>query len=181
MEHAPALWHSNTRLLCEAHLSHVAGELGLDALPEGLCESGPRTWLPFPDSLPALLLLHALGCRCGLITNWDYTARDVVAKLGLERLLSPIVVSAEAGCEKPERRVFELALDAAGVGAHEAVYVGDNYWADVLGAQDAGLSAVLVDRHPQWSGRRWPCETIADLWGVVRVVTRRTEVAAQIS
>lgn len=47
---------------------------------------------------------------------------------------------------KPDRLIFDEALKKAGVAAHEAVYVGDNYYADILGAINAGMAAVLVDR-----------------------------------
>ncbi|HXG64093.1 MAG TPA: HAD-IA family hydrolase, partial [Blastocatellia bacterium] len=49
------------------------------------------------------------------------------------------------GVEKPDRRIFHIALEKAGVSAQEAAYVGDLYSVDVLGARQAGLLPVLYD------------------------------------
>jgi putative hydrolase of the HAD superfamily len=57
------------------------------------------------------------------------------------------------GVEKPDPRIFRLGLRAAGVGAAEAVYVGDLYSVDVLGARTAGLDGVLLDPHGFWAPR----------------------------
>lgn len=179
MEHAPLLWHSGSSALREAHGRQVAADLGLAGVPAELRERTWSDWLPFPESLPVLLLLKSLGYRCGLITNWDVTAPAVLARLGLDRLLSPLVVSSEVGLQKPDARIFEMALDAVGARAQDAVYVGDNYWADVIGAERAGLRAVLVDRHPEWDGAVPECETIGDLWDLIRRLSVRPALAGR--
>jgi len=56
------------------------------------------------------------------------------------------VASAAVGVEKPDRRIFDLALARAGVPAHRVVHVGDDYEADVLGAQGAGIDAIHLVR-----------------------------------
>jgi putative hydrolase of the HAD superfamily len=53
----------------------------------------------------------------------------------------------EAGLYKPHPGVFHYLLEKAGVPADEALYVGDNYYADVVGARQAGLQPVLFDLH----------------------------------
>jgi putative hydrolase of the HAD superfamily len=57
-----------------------------------------------------------------------------------------VVASAVVGSSKPHRDIFLYALGRAGVQAHETVYVGDSYLADVLGSRGAGLHPVLIDR-----------------------------------
>ena len=60
------------------------------------------------------------------------------------------------GVEKPDPRIFRIALERAGVAATEAVYVGDLYSIDVVGARAAGLSAILMDPGACWGARDCP-------------------------
>jgi putative hydrolase of the HAD superfamily len=54
-----------------------------------------------------------------------------------------VIDSALAGVEKPDPAIFHAALEALGVPARDALYVGDLYDVDVLGARAAGMDAVL--------------------------------------
>ena len=56
-----------------------------------------------------------------------------------------VLASGEVGVHKPDPGIFAVALDRMGVQAEESLYVGDNYWADVEGAQQACLTPVLLD------------------------------------
>ena len=69
------------------------------------------------------------------------------ARLGLARFFDTIVDSTEVGIEKPDVRIFEHALREMKVAAAEAVYVGDVFKVDVLGARAAGLRPILFDPH----------------------------------
>ena len=51
----------------------------------------------------------------------------------------------EVDAFKPDPRIFEHALERAGTSAAETIYVGDNYFADILGSSRAGLVPVLFD------------------------------------
>jgi len=55
------------------------------------------------------------------------------------------VYSSEIGVAKPHPAIFRAALDALGVPAEAALYVGDRLNADVAGAQGVGMKAVLVE------------------------------------
>jgi FMN phosphatase YigB (HAD superfamily) len=66
-----------------------------------------------------------------------------VEAIGIRHLVDYIITSEEAGCCKPDGRIFQLALKALGAGPHETYMVGDSVEADIKGALDAGLSAVL--------------------------------------
>ncbi len=70
----------------------------------------------------------------------------VCKKLGIEPYLDFVATSEEAGANKPEPPIFLLALERARVDAREAVYVGDQYRTDVLGARGVGIRPVLIDR-----------------------------------
>ncbi len=103
-------------------------------------------WLPFDGVAEALADLRRRGYRLGVITNWDPSARKLLAEHGLDGFFERVVVSSEVGCEKPDRRIFELAMGAAGVRPAECLYVGDNYYVDTIGARGAGMESLIVNR-----------------------------------
>jgi putative hydrolase of the HAD superfamily len=72
-------------------------------------------------------------------------ARGELHQVGLLDFFDPIIVSGDHGYRKPDRRLFQYALDGMGVPAHQALYVGDNMYRDVHGAQQAGMHTVLFD------------------------------------
>jgi len=63
-------------------------------------------------------------------------------QLGLLRFFPHRIYSCDVRYRKPDRRIFQLALDAVGVAANEAVFIGDNLHADVYGARRAGLLSI---------------------------------------
>ena len=84
--------------------------------------------------------------------------------LGIEELFSFVLISESTGYWKPDPRIFELALERAGVPAHEAVYIGDSPDHDMLGAQAAGLTAIWMNRLGlTWPGGRQPDYEARDL------------------
>jgi len=84
--------------------------------------------------------------------------------LGIEPLFSFVLISESTGYWKPDPRIFELALERAGVAAHEAVYIGDSPENDVKGAQSAGLAAIWMNRWDEkWPGGREPQHAAKDL------------------
>ena len=97
----------------------------------------------------ALERLRAAGVRLGVVSNSDGRVAEALAAAGLAHLFEVIVDSHVAGVEKPDPRIFRIALEALGVDPSEALYVGDLYEVDVIGARAAGLSAALVGAAPR--------------------------------
>ncbi len=93
-------------------------------------------------------LLGALGgrYRLGLLSNYPCgeSIRGSLERTGIGRHLAAAVVSADVGFVKPHRAPFEAVLRALDVPAERAVYVGDNWLADVQGAKGVGMAAVLT-------------------------------------
>jgi putative hydrolase of the HAD superfamily len=106
-----------------------------------------------PDAEAALVLARAGGLAVGVISNSNGSVESILRSLGLRRHLDFVLDSFEVGVEKPDVRIFEIALDRAGVQAGEALYVGDLYSVDVVGARRAGLEAVLLDPGACWGAR----------------------------
>jgi putative hydrolase of the HAD superfamily len=72
-------------------------------------------------------------------------ARGELHKVGLLDYFDPIIVSGDYGFRKPDRRLFQFALDGMGVAAQNALYVGNDMHRDIFGAREAGLATVMFD------------------------------------
>jgi putative hydrolase of the HAD superfamily len=143
----------------------TAGELGRPgALTEALLAS--LRFTAFADVRPALEAARASGRRLIVVSNWDVSLHDVLARLDLVRLLDGVVTSAEAGARKPSAAIFQHALALADAGPEQTIHVGDSLTEDVAGARAAGIRAVLVCRRgaPRPKGVR-TIAALTELWG----------------
>jgi putative hydrolase of the HAD superfamily len=120
----------------------------------------------FPDSEPALRSLRERDLGVVVVSNWDCSLGDVLARCGLGDLIDGAVSSAEAGARKPDPAIFEPALELAGCDANEALHVGDTAEEDVEGARAAGIPVLLLDRDGE-AGETDGAETIASLTEIV--------------
>jgi putative hydrolase of the HAD superfamily len=121
-----------------------------------------------PGAEPALRLVRGAGLGAGVISNSNGSVARILASLGLDRYLDFVLDSAEVGVEKPDPRIFHLALERAGLEARQAVYVGDLYSVDVLGARGVGMPAILLDPGGHWGPR--DCPTAPDVVSAVRTI-----------
>ena len=101
----------------------------------------------FDDVLPVLNELKGKGFILGLISNVDSDITPLLDKLGLSQLLQAVVTSQETGYMKPQPKIFKKAARQAGIQVSEAMYIGDQYQIDVIGAKKAGMQGVLLDRN----------------------------------
>ncbi len=109
--------------------------------------------------------------RLGIVSNFDHapTVREVLRRDGLEAFFDVVIVSDEIGWRKPHRVMFETALQRLEVSAGEALFVGDNYELDVMGATQAGLAAAWYTRgRPVDRATHHP--VIADLADIFRLL-----------
>jgi putative hydrolase of the HAD superfamily len=106
----------------------------------------PAQWQPFPDVREALEAARDRGLIQGVVSDWGSDLLPILHAHEITVLMDFVVASAVVGSSKPHRDIFLYALGRAGVAAHETVYVGDSYLADVLGSRGAGLHPVLIDR-----------------------------------
>jgi putative hydrolase of the HAD superfamily len=99
-------------------------------------------------------------------------ARGELHKAGLSGYFDPIVISGDYGYRKPDRRLFQLALDGMGVSAANTVYVGNDMHRDIYGAREAGLITVMIES-PQGTNDYEGCVpdfTISDLRELLEIV-----------
>jgi putative hydrolase of the HAD superfamily len=99
-------------------------------------------------------------------------ARGEMHKVGLLDYFSPIVVSGDYGYRKPDRRLFQAALDGLGVAAEHTLYVGNDMHRDVYGAREAGMRTVMFnsDQGTKAYGDCVPDYTIDDHRELLRIV-----------
>jgi putative hydrolase of the HAD superfamily len=97
------------------------------------------------DTAAALARLRDAGVRLAVVSNSDGRAEEALRAAGLLDYFAVVLDSQLVGVEKPDPAIFRLALERLGVAASEAMYVGDLYEVDVVGARRAGLDVALVD------------------------------------
>ncbi len=100
----------------------------------------------FEDIRASLSSIRDAGLTLGLISNSDTNITPLCQDLGIAGYFSFILSSCDVGWEKPHAPIFQLALDKAGSRPDQAVHVGDQYHADVVGARDIGITPFLLDR-----------------------------------
>ncbi|GAA2779214.1 HAD family hydrolase [Saccharopolyspora taberi] len=112
-----------------------------------------RAWGLFDDARPCLDWLRAAGLRLAVITNApsDYQ-RKKIAAIGLADAFDAVVISGEVGVAKPDAGIFAAACARLGLEPHEVAHVGDRLDTDAVGARDAGLRGIWLNR----AGKRRP-------------------------
>jgi putative hydrolase of the HAD superfamily len=145
---AVGIWRS----ILEAHLTEFTRALPaekLEQMPIFLAEmyrgiSRCRLRL-YPHVLEVLDVLRERYPLAVVTDAQSAYARAELHKVGLLDYFDPIVVSGDHGYRKPDRRLFQLALDGMGVAAEHALYVGNDMHRDIFGAQEAGMTTVMVE------------------------------------
>jgi putative hydrolase of the HAD superfamily len=112
----------------------------------GMMQQAKMDLVLFDDVAAALDDLKKRGLKLGLISNIEQNMTATLDKLGLSPKLDIVVTSQDAGFTKPQPEIFRYALKQAGVSPAEAVYIGDQYQVDVVGAKGAGMKGILIDR-----------------------------------
>ena len=114
-----------------------------------------------PGTAEVLKALHT-RYRIGLISNSDGSVGRLLDELGIGEHFDSVTDSHHRGCEKPDPRIFRTALESLAVDAKTALYIGDIYTVDFVGAQGAGLSPVLMDAAGVYAGTDYPRITSLD-------------------
>lgn len=108
--------------------------------------------VPNPQAPAVLEKLQGKGYLLGVVSNSDGSVERLLQQAGLAGFFSFILDSAVVGVEKPDPRIFRLALERARVKSEQVIHIGDFYSVDVLGAQAAGIRGILLDPVGAWAG-----------------------------
>jgi putative hydrolase of the HAD superfamily len=195
IEHAyRALWHrchdlywsADVDVPCRRQIEHFLEELQLDprSFGEPVLEALEDAYagaalevLPAPVEGAAGLLaaLKERGLRIGLISNTGRTPgsvlRAILDALGLAQFIDVMVFSNEHGQCKPQPSIFEELRRGLGVAYEEMVFVGDNLYVDVHGAQRCGMRAIHFDPPTRGTAIAPPVEHGLEIKPDARVVS----------
>ncbi len=151
------------------HFRGMLASLGID--DEAFARVGPallashkerHLWCVVPaGTADALDALARSGWYVGCVSNADGKVAELLESHGLRHRLRCIVDSGAVGIEKPDPRIFALALEQSGIPAGETYYVGDVHDIDVVGAKRAGLVPVLLDPLGRYGDKG--CRTTPDV------------------
>jgi len=137
-------------------------------LIEQLIASAP--WVPVDGAVDLLWSLAAAGYKLAVVSNAFGTVERQLQELGVCSVggagiprVGVVIDSRVVGVEKPDARIFQLALDALGVEASRSVYVGDTVKFDVLGAEGAGLHPVHYDPYHLCRGEHGHVAALTEL------------------
>ena len=118
-----------------------------------------------PDVAPAMAALRSRGLKLVVVSNANGRLRHLFDRVDLTKWFDHILDSHEWGVEKPDPRLFQLALEQSHADAARTVHVGDLYYVDVMGARSAGLRGVLFDVKGLYGDV--DCPRVASLAGLV--------------
>jgi putative hydrolase of the HAD superfamily len=105
----------------------------------------PGVWALYPEAAEVLTGLRARGYRLGVISNFDRRLDVILRGLGIRQCFEEVILSSEAGADKPDPRIFRRALETLGVAPAEALHVGDDRARDG-GAEALGIRVFHLDR-----------------------------------
>lgn len=127
-------------------------------------------WERVPEGIPeALEALRALGLKLVVVSNANGKLRFLMDRVGLASRVDLMLDSSEEGVEKPDPRLFELAMERSGAQRDTTMHVGDLFYVDVEGARGAGLRAMLLDPFDLYS--EFDCDrvrSLGELAGMIR-------------
>ena len=95
----------------------------------------------FDDVLPALNALRG-DYTMGLLSNGN----TYPERCGLEGYFQFVIFAQDYGIQKPDPRLFEIAIEHAGCTKHQLLHVGDSFQNDIVGAKQAGVKSIWLNR-----------------------------------
>ena len=128
-------------------------------------------WCRVPDGMgEALDAMRAQGVKVAIVSNSEGMLDRLFTELGVLRHFDLVVDSGKVGIEKPDPRIFRLALDRFGVAPERALHLGDVFATDVLGARAAGIRHALIDPYGHYKGRHAEVPRVPGVVAVARAL-----------
>ena len=132
-------------------LVEVTKEFGVD-MPAHIMDKMIGVWNKnkllskiYPDTIPCLESLKG-KYKLILVANCDCFTRDVIEKFNLDKYFDLIQMSCDTGFLKHDKEFYLNPLSELGISPEDAIVVGDSIDSDVMGADNAGIKVILLDR-----------------------------------
>ena len=100
--------------------------------------------MPYPDAEDVLRYLRSHGHKIGVIANQSPGTAERLERWGLLKYIDAVAASAELGVSKPDRAIFDKALEMTGCKAQEAVMIGDRLDNDIIPAKKLGMKTIWI-------------------------------------
>lgn len=82
--------------------------------------------------------------KIGVIANQSLGTKQRLESYGLIKYIDLVIASAEEGCAKPDKRIFEIALNRSGCKASNSVMIGDRIDNDIVPANLLGMHTIWI-------------------------------------
>ncbi|MBM3145843.1 MAG: HAD family hydrolase [Chloroflexi bacterium] len=130
--------------------------MALGVPEDGAVELGPRLArlmeegfnpqsMVYPEAFDTLAAIREAGYNLGLVSNRSHPCHEECQELGLLPYFDFAYAAVDVGAWKPDPAIFDRALRETGSPPERTIYIGDNYYADIVGAKNAGITPVLLD------------------------------------
>ena len=145
-------WAATTAtILHRAGMPHEALSAALDAIWKSHVEL--NLWSLVPDGFGAAMdRLHAAGAKIAIVSNSEGMLDTLFKRLGILHHFDVLIDSGKLGIEKPDPRIFDLALMEAGIDREHALHLGDTFTTDIVGARAANMRVALIDPYGHYEG-----------------------------
>ena len=117
-------------------------------------------WRAVIGALELVAALKARGVSVGIVTNNVRSEQLIkLTRCGLDPYVDTLVTSEETGTQKPDPKIFAIALEQLGLEPGDSVMVGDVWATDIAGARAAGVRPVWFN----WRGLPTPDPAVAEV------------------
>ena len=123
--------------------------------------------------------IRARGVKVAIISNSEGMLERLFTDLDVLRHFDLVVDSGKVGVEKPDPRIFRVALDRFGVSPEHALHLGDMFSTDILGARAAGIRHALIDPYRHYAGRHLDVPRVPGVVEVARAIGAQRASAQQ--
>lgn len=125
--------------------------------------------------LDVLKTLKNKGYMLAIVSNWrKQSLKSDIEKLGILSFFDYIADSSVEGVSKPDPSIFNIVLNHLGIKPNEVIHIGDLYYSDVVGAENAGINAVLFDELDAL-GEVFNCQRIRKITDILKVLEKDYE------
>lgn len=141
----------------------IADESLAKVMSEKFLEILPTKKILFPHTIEILDYLSAKEYQLHLITNgFEKIQWSKLNNSGLSNYFTHVITSEKSNSLKPQKEIFEYALNETGASLHQSIMLGDNLDADIQGAINAGMDNVFVN-HINTTTTMQPTFTVSHL------------------
>jgi putative hydrolase of the HAD superfamily len=124
----------------------IADETLSKALAVDFLDDLPNRKMLFPYTIEILEYLTARNYVLHLITNgFNSVQHNKLYNSKLTKYFKEVITSEKANSLKPNKEIFEFALNSTNANVEESIMIGDNIDADIKGAMNAGLDTIFVN------------------------------------